>query len=154
MRSGKRWLERVRGLLAEDPETRGRASVLLPYRTDVFWCESLTRRAGRERFRPRAGLKAVTQTRNGRGVEVGARRMTLVRALKLGCWEAGSMAHQLDGDLLPDECPFDGVSSRRVWEGLRELQFAYQERDPGWCGIPREFERLARALPSLVALGA
>ena len=34
-------LERVRRLLAEDPETRGRANVLLPYCTDVFWCESL-----------------------------------------------------------------------------------------------------------------
>lgn len=30
---------RVRELLAQDPETRGRAAVLLPYRTDVFWCE-------------------------------------------------------------------------------------------------------------------
>ena len=32
-------LGRVRELLAEDPETRGRATVLLPYRTDVYWCE-------------------------------------------------------------------------------------------------------------------
>lgn len=80
--------------------------------------------------------------------------MTLLRALKLGCWEAGSMAHQLDDDLLPDDCPFEGVSSRRVWEGLRDLQFAYQERDPGWREIPREFERLARALDRLVAIGA
>ncbi|MGH3031859.1 MAG: hypothetical protein ACRDNE_14080 [Gaiellaceae bacterium] len=80
--------------------------------------------------------------------------MTLIRALKLGCWEAAGMAHQLDGDLLPDECPFGGLSSSRVWEGLLDLQFAYQERDAGWREIPREFERLARALPSLVALGA
>jgi hypothetical protein len=80
--------------------------------------------------------------------------MTMIRALKLGRWEAGPMAHQLDGDLLPDECPFDGISSRRVWEGLRELQLAYQERDPGWRTVPLEFERLARALHSLVAIGA
>ncbi|MGH3091896.1 MAG: class I SAM-dependent methyltransferase [Gaiellaceae bacterium] len=32
-------LGRVRELLAEDPETRGRATVVLPYRTDVYWCE-------------------------------------------------------------------------------------------------------------------
>jgi SAM-dependent methyltransferase len=32
-------LGRVRKLLAEDPETRGRASVVLPYRTEVYWCE-------------------------------------------------------------------------------------------------------------------
>jgi SAM-dependent methyltransferase len=31
--------DRVRALLAEDPATRGRATVVLPYRTDVFWCE-------------------------------------------------------------------------------------------------------------------
>lgn len=31
--------ERVRALLAEDPETRGRAVLAVPYRTDVFWCE-------------------------------------------------------------------------------------------------------------------
>ena len=30
---------RVRELLAEDPETRGRTTVVLPYRTDVYWCE-------------------------------------------------------------------------------------------------------------------
>jgi SAM-dependent methyltransferase len=32
-------LGRVRKLLAEDPETRGRASVVLPHRTEVYWCE-------------------------------------------------------------------------------------------------------------------
>jgi SAM-dependent methyltransferase len=32
-------LGRVRELLAEDPEIRGRATVVLPYRTDVYWCE-------------------------------------------------------------------------------------------------------------------
>jgi hypothetical protein len=32
-------LGRVRELLAEDPETRGRTTVVLPYRTDVYWCE-------------------------------------------------------------------------------------------------------------------
>lgn len=31
-------LGQVRKLLAEDPETRGRATVVLPYRTDVYWC--------------------------------------------------------------------------------------------------------------------
>ena len=31
--------DEVRGLLARDPEARGRARVSLPYRTDVFWCE-------------------------------------------------------------------------------------------------------------------
>jgi hypothetical protein len=82
------------------------------------------------------------------------RPMTMIRALKLGRWEAGSMAHQLDGELLPEECPCAGVSSRRVWEGLRELQLSYQERDPGWRTIPLEFERLARALHSLVTIGA
>ena len=78
---------------------------------------------------------------------------TLVRALKEGSWEAARMRSQLDEDILPD-CPFPGVSARYVWEGLRELQFAYQERDPGWRDVPAEFERLARALPTVVALGA
>ena len=32
-------LGRVRELLAEDPETCGRTTVVLPYRTDVYWCE-------------------------------------------------------------------------------------------------------------------
>jgi SAM-dependent methyltransferase len=32
-------LERVRELLAGDPDTRGRATVVLPYRTDVYWCQ-------------------------------------------------------------------------------------------------------------------
>jgi hypothetical protein len=80
--------------------------------------------------------------------------LTLIRALRVGRWDAGRMAHQLDGDLLPEECPVGGVSARRVWEGLRELQLAYQERDPGWREIPLQFERLARALHSLVAIGA
>lgn len=80
--------------------------------------------------------------------------MTLIKALKAGCWDARRMAHQLDGELLPDDCPLGGISAGRVWEGLRELQLAYQERDPGWREIPHEFERLARALHSLVALGA
>lgn len=35
----ERVLERVHALLAADPETRGRAEVELPYRTDVYWCE-------------------------------------------------------------------------------------------------------------------
>jgi hypothetical protein len=87
-------------------------------------------------------------------VRADARPLTLIRALKLGCWDAAGMAHQLDGDLLPDECPLGGISSRRVWEGLRDLQFAYQERDPGWREIPREFERLAVALHSLATIGA
>ena len=82
-----------------------------------------------------------------------ARPTTLMRALKAGAWDASRMSHQLDEDLLP-ECPFGGVSAAYVWEGLRELQFAYQERHAGWRGIPAEFERLARALPTLVALGA
>src|ERR687892_299222 len=32
-------LGRVRELFAEDRETRGRTTVVLPYRTDVYWCE-------------------------------------------------------------------------------------------------------------------
>ncbi|MGI0128809.1 MAG: class I SAM-dependent methyltransferase [Thermoplasmata archaeon] len=28
----------VRRLLAEDPDTRGRGRIVLPYRTDVYWC--------------------------------------------------------------------------------------------------------------------
>jgi hypothetical protein len=81
------------------------------------------------------------------------RQLTLTRALKDGSWEAG-MAHQLDGDLLSEDCPYPGPSSRRVWDDLRELQLAYQNRDPGWERIPAEFEWLARALASLAALGA
>ena len=61
------------------------------------------------------------------------------------------MTYQLDEDLLPG-CPFPGPSARYVWENLRELQLAYHERDPGWRHIPAEFERLARALPTLVEL--
>ena len=79
--------------------------------------------------------------------------MTLVRALKAGRWQAASMTSQLDEDLLPD-CPFGGRSAAYVWDGLRELQLAYQERHAGWREIPAEFERLARALPTLAALGA
>jgi hypothetical protein len=82
------------------------------------------------------------------------RPATLVRALKAGSWEAGRMAHQLDGELLPEDCPYPGISARRVWEDLRELQLAYQEREPGWQRLPTEFEWLARALHSLAALGA
>jgi hypothetical protein len=82
------------------------------------------------------------------------RPLTLIRALKTGRWEAGRMAQQLDGDLLPEDCPVGGTSARRVWAWLRELQLAYQERDPGWREIPLEFERLARALHSLAVIGA
>jgi hypothetical protein len=81
------------------------------------------------------------------------RPLTLMRALKDGSWVAG-MAHQLDGDLLPEDCPYPGVSSCRVWDELRELQLAYQSRERGWEGIPPQFEWLARALASLAALGA
>jgi hypothetical protein len=41
-----------------------------------------------------------------------------------------------------------------VSEWLRDLQLAYQERDPGWREIQLDFERLARALQCLVAVGA
>jgi hypothetical protein len=82
------------------------------------------------------------------------RPLTLTRALKAGSWEAGSMAHQLDGELLSEDCPYPGPSARRVWDDLRELQLAYQNRDPGWQRVPAEFEWLARALHSLAALGA
>ena len=82
-----------------------------------------------------------------------ARPLTLTRALREGSWEAG-MSHQLDDELLPEDCPYPGPSSRRVWEYLRELQLAYQNREPGWERIPAEFEWLARALASLAALGA
>ena len=80
------------------------------------------------------------------------RPTTLVGTLKAGVWES-AMAAQLDEDLLPD-CPFPGVSACHVWECLRELQVAYQERQQGWRDVPAQFERLARALPTLVALGA
>ena len=79
------------------------------------------------------------------------RPITLVRALKAGSWKATSMSYQLDEDLLPD-CPFSGASARYGWDNLRELQLAYQERDAGWRDVPAEFERLARALPTVVAL--
>jgi hypothetical protein len=81
------------------------------------------------------------------------RPITLVRALKSGGWSAAQMAHQLDDELLPD-CLLRGVSTNYVWESLRELQFAYQERYVGWREIPPEFERLARVLPTLAAIGA
>ena len=81
-----------------------------------------------------------------------SRPMTLLRALKSGTWDATTMAHQLDDDLLPD-CPFAGVSATYVWDELRELQLTYQDRARGWRDVPAAFERLARALPSLVALG-
>ncbi|MDQ3866356.1 MAG: hypothetical protein M3304_05960 [Actinomycetota bacterium] len=61
------------------------------------------------------------------------------------------MSYQLDEDLLP-ECPFPGVSARYVWENLRELQLAYQDRHTGWQKIPAEFELLARALRTVVEL--
>ena len=32
--------DRVREMLATDPETRGRRRIVLPYRTDVYWCHS------------------------------------------------------------------------------------------------------------------
>ncbi|MGH3023792.1 MAG: hypothetical protein ACRDNI_09075 [Gaiellaceae bacterium] len=81
------------------------------------------------------------------------RPFTLVRALKAGSWEA-AMAQQLDGELLPEDCPYPGPSARRVWEELRDIQLAYQNRDLGWQSLPTEFEWLARALASLAALGA
>jgi SAM-dependent methyltransferase len=31
--------EQVRRLLADHPETRGRETIRLPYRTDVYWCQ-------------------------------------------------------------------------------------------------------------------
>lgn len=79
------------------------------------------------------------------------RPLTLVRALKEGGWDAARMADQLDEDLLPD-CPFPGASARYVWDDLRELQLAYQDRDDGWRDVPAQFERLARALPTLVEI--
>ncbi|HWB57239.1 MAG TPA: class I SAM-dependent methyltransferase [Gaiellaceae bacterium] len=45
-------LAEVRDLLARDPDTRGRAELELPHRTDVFWCERLGRG---EASRPAAG---------------------------------------------------------------------------------------------------
>jgi hypothetical protein len=81
------------------------------------------------------------------------RPLTLTRALMQGAWEVG-MAHQLDGELLSEDCPYPGPSAGRVWDDLRELQLAYQNRDPGWERLAAEFEWLARALASLAALGA
>jgi len=34
-------VEEVLALLANEPATRGRGRIILPYRTDVFWCERL-----------------------------------------------------------------------------------------------------------------
>lgn len=82
------------------------------------------------------------------------RPLTLTRALKAGTWEAGHMADQLDGELLAEDCPYPGPSAHRVWGDLRELQLAYQNRDPGWQRLPAEFEWLGRALHSLARLGA
>jgi hypothetical protein len=66
----------------------------------------------------------------------------------------GRHGHQLDGELLSEDCPYAGPSSRRVWVDLHELQLAHQNRDQGWECILAEFEWLARALASLAALGA
>ena len=82
-----------------------------------------------------------------------ARELTLVRALREGRWEEG-LAHTLDEDVLPAECPFGGSSAQWVWAGLRELQVEYRDREPGWRDVPGEFERLARGLHALLALGA
>jgi hypothetical protein len=81
------------------------------------------------------------------------RPTTMIRALKAGSWDARRMREQLDEELLQDDCPFGGLSARRIWDGLRELQFAYQERDHGWREIPSQFERLARAPDSVVRIG-
>ena len=72
------------------------------------------------------------------------RPLTLTRALKDGSWEAG-MAHQLGGDLLSEDCPYPGPSSRRVWEDLRELQLAPEPR-PGLGAYPGRV-RMARPGP-------
>ena len=64
------------------------------------------------------------------------------------------MAHLLDEDLLPPDCPVGGVSAQRVWDALRELQYAYQEREPGWETVPPRFEYLARGLHAVVLVGA
>ena len=85
-------------------------------------------------------------------VAAAARPTTLVTALKAGAWEAARMTHQLDEDLLPPDCPFPGELARCVWDCLRELQLAYQDRHTGWRQIPARFERLARALATVVAL--
>ena len=82
-----------------------------------------------------------------------ARPMTLVKALKAGRWSAAQTAHQLDDEPAPD-CSLPCVSTSYVWDSLRELQLAYQERYGGQAGDPCEFERLARVLPVLAAIGA
>ena len=81
------------------------------------------------------------------------REVTLIRALKTGTWDV-RLAHTLDEDVLPSECPFGGQSARWVWGGLRDLQVEYRERGPGWQDVPGEFERLARGLHALLAIGA
>jgi len=35
----ERVLHEVHEMLASDPELAGRREILMPYRTDVFWCE-------------------------------------------------------------------------------------------------------------------
>jgi len=80
------------------------------------------------------------------------REVTLVPALKTGTWSARRHAHTLDEDLLPEECPFGGPSAQWVWEGLRDLQAEYRDREPGWADVPGEFERLARGLHALLRL--
>ena len=81
------------------------------------------------------------------------REVTLIRALKTGTWDV-SLVHTLDEDVLPSECPIGGQSARWVWDGLRDLQVEYRERGPGWQDVPGEFERLARGLHALLAIGA
>ena len=63
------------------------------------------------------------------------------------------MAHLLDEDLLPPDCPVGGASAQRVWDGLRELQYADEEREPGWATIPHQFEYVARGLHAVVLVG-
>ena len=70
-----------------------------------------------------------------------------------GLW-GGGPPHTFCGDVLPAECPFGGSSAQWVWAGLRELQVEYRDREPGWRDVPGEFERLARGLHALLALGA
>lgn len=86
--------------------------------------------------------------------DMAVRELTLIPALKTGRWDADRLAHTLDEDVLPSECPFGGASAQWVWEALRELQIQYQEREPGWANVPGEFELLARALHALLVLGA
>lgn len=80
------------------------------------------------------------------------RPRTLVTTLKSGTWRAATDKHLLDEDLLPPEPPTGGPSSRYVWELLRDLQAAYQDRDTGWAAVPRDFEALARSFPVVALL--